>query len=80
MDEVKDQGGLDFIDLEAFNKTLLAKKIQTTLQYPDLLASLVLKAKYFKSSSFIWKSFMASIDIIKEGFGWSIGNDHNTRI
>lgn len=65
----KDLGGLNFRDLESFNKALLTKKAWRFLQHPDLLVSRVIKAKYFSDSSlfeaeahthysYFWKSFL----------------------
>lgn len=78
MDKAKDKRGLSFRDLKVLNETSLAKQMWRIMQNLESLDSLVLKSKYFKisnvmeaktgiHSSFIWKSFIASIDLIKDG-------------
>ncbi|XP_071918842.1 uncharacterized mitochondrial protein AtMg00310-like [Coffea arabica] len=47
----KNEGGLGFKDIEAFNKTLLGKQIWMVLTKPNLLISKVLRAKYFPNDS-----------------------------
>ena len=74
----KVDGGMGFRDLKAFNLALLAKQGWRLHQNPNSLAHRVLKAKYFSDSSFteaqlgkkpsyIWRSIMATKNIIKEG-------------
>jgi hypothetical protein len=43
----KDQGGMGFRDLMAFNKALLAKQWWRVVQEPDSLVGCILRAKYF---------------------------------
>lgn len=76
--EPKDKGGLGLRDLENFDKALLAKQLFQILQTLDSLTAQDLKSKYFSSStllnarvransSFMWKSFMAALDLVKNG-------------
>lgn len=77
--------------LEAFNNTLLAKKIQQILQNPSSLVGQILEAKYFPSRdiltsilgtkpSLIWQSLHSSITLVKDGVFWKIGIGQNVRI
>lgn len=78
MTEAKEEGGLGFRDLEAFNNALLGKQIWRFIAKPNLLMSRVLKNKYFPKSdifqavskprdSWIWKSWNAAKSLIQEG-------------
>ena len=49
----RNEGGLGFKDLEAFNKALLGKQIWRILTKPNLLISKVLRAKYFPNDSIL---------------------------
>ncbi|KAL0298304.1 UNVERIFIED_CONTAM: putative mitochondrial protein [Sesamum radiatum] len=64
-------GGLGFLNLEAFNLALLAKQLWRLLTWPDCLVSKVLKAKYFPRNhlfdakvgtrpSYTWRSIIAA--------------------
>ncbi|XP_042974644.1 uncharacterized protein LOC122306276 [Carya illinoinensis] len=79
----KATGGLGFRDLENFNLALLAKQGWRLVQYPNSLATQVLKVKYhpqhdfFQAKvgnrpSFIWRSFCATKGLLVNG--------HKTRI
>lgn len=74
----KEQGGLNFRDLEGFNQAHL-------IFSPDLLVSKVIKARYFASSSFMeaelgkkpsyfWRSYMWSRELLGKGLRMRIGN------
>lgn len=81
----KELGGLNFGDLESFNKALIAKQVWRFLPNPNLLASRVLPAKYFSNpsileaidipkSSYLWKSLLWGRDLLTHGLRKSVGN------
>ena len=87
----KNEGGMGFRDLKAFNLALLAKQGWRQQQNPNLLVHKVYKAKYFTKSSFgqaqlgkrplyAWRSIMATKEIIKRGTRWCIGNGRSVHI
>ena len=87
----KAEGGLGFRDLKAFNLALLAKQGWRIIQNPDSLFHRVLKAKYFKSTSFLeaqlgpsplytWRSLMEAKDIVEREMRWNIGNGRNVNV
>lgn len=89
--EAKSIGGLDFRDLKAFNKTLLAKQILRLIENPDLLEGQFLKSKYFSSSGILngklghnhfllWLSFKDSIPLIKASLFWKIGDKRKVHV
>ncbi|XP_042983260.1 uncharacterized protein LOC122312663 [Carya illinoinensis] len=91
MGKAKASGGLGFRELESFNLALLAKQGWRILQYPDSLASQVLKRKYFPSAgfldakvgsraSFLWRSICAARNLVEKGSFWRIGNGADTLI
>uniref|UniRef100_A0A3Q7GTP0 Reverse transcriptase zinc-binding domain-containing protein n=1 Tax=Solanum lycopersicum TaxID=4081 RepID=A0A3Q7GTP0_SOLLC len=51
--EPKTCGGLDFRDMKAFNKAMLAKLAWRILLNPHLLLAKILKSKYFSNVSFM---------------------------
>ena len=83
--------GMGFKDLKAFNLALLAKQGWRIIQNPDSLLHRVLKAKYFKSTSFLeaqlgsnpsytWRSLMEAKSIVERGMRWSIGNGRSVNV
>ena len=81
----KEEGGLGFRDLKAFNLALLAKQgwrlqtCQSTLLYK------VYKACYFphgdfltaelgNNPSFAWRSIFSAQSIVRKGYQWQVGN------
>ncbi|XP_030969612.1 uncharacterized protein LOC115989874 [Quercus lobata] len=81
----KSLGGLGFRNLHAFNLALLAKQVWRIFTNPSSLAARILKAKYFpyedilnaglgSSPSFTWRSIFQSIEVIKNGTRWRVGN------
>ena len=77
----KDEGGLGFQDLKAFNLTLLAKQgwqLQTNI---NSLVHKVFKAQYFPNGdyllaklgnhpSYAWRSILAAQSIVRQGHRW----------
>ncbi|XP_027095016.2 uncharacterized protein [Coffea arabica] len=49
----RNEGGLGFKDIEAYNKALLGKQIWRIITKPNLLVSKVLKARYFPKDSIL---------------------------
>ena len=81
----KAQGGMGFRNLQAFNKAMLAKQLWRILQNPNSLVARVLKARYFpngdilnanlgSSPSYSWRSIHSSLDVIRKGTHWRVGN------
>ena len=74
----KEDGGLGFRDIHAFNLAMLAKQSWRRLKNLDSLCARVLKAKYFANSSVIdampksnmsytWRSILRGLEVIKKG-------------
>lgn len=89
--KVKIVGGLGFQDLEIFNLVMLSKQGWRLIQRLDSLASKVLKLKYFPTTtlfqekvgsrpSYIWRSIMATRQLVEERSMWMIGNGENVKI
>lgn len=87
----KDQGGMGFRNLEAFNLALLAKQGWKLIKNPDSLAARALKAKYYPrtdfrsakkraNSSFLWQSIYEAKDMLLKGLRWRIGNGEAVNI
>ena len=79
------QGGMGFRDLQAFNLTMLAKQDWRILTNPDSLVARVYKARYFPhddilnskkgySPSYAWRSIHNSLEVIRKGTIWRVGN------
>lgn len=54
----KSEGGMDFKDLKAFNKDLLAKQGWRIMQDESSLLHKVYKAKYFKQGQFLDEGYV----------------------
>lgn len=91
MGKQKGNGGMGFRDLESFNLALLAKQGWRLLKYPDSLAAVVFKEKYFRQSHFlegklgyqpslIWRSIWATKDLLQEGLRWRVGDGSKIQI
>ena len=87
----KKEGGMEFRDFRAFNLAMLAKQGQRMLQEDDSLLYKCYKARYFKCStflkavespncSFIWRSIIAALPILKTSCCWRVGNDSSIRV
>ncbi|KAI5335569.1 PREDICTED: reverse mRNAase [Prunus dulcis] len=87
----KDEGGMGFRHLYAFNFAMLAKQGWRILTMPTSLASKLLQAKYFPTSSFlnasvsfhdsaVWKSLCAARKVLEGGTRWQVGDGNNIHI
>ncbi|KAK2661430.1 hypothetical protein Ddye_000004 [Dipteronia dyeriana] len=87
----KNDGGLGFRNLIAFNRALLAKKIWHLEKHPDSLAAKVLKSCYFPScyvleedvknkGSILWQSLFWGRRLIDAGSRWRVGQGDKLRI
>ncbi|XP_031130585.1 uncharacterized protein LOC116032236 [Ipomoea triloba] len=87
----KKWGGMGFRNLHDFNLSLLCKQAWRLSQNPDSLASKIYKARYYPDSSFlaakvganpsfIWRSLLATQDIIRRHTRWRIGNGNQVYI
>jgi hypothetical protein len=74
-----------------FNKTLLAKQMWKVVMNLDSLAATIMKAKYFPNCSImeanvgsrpslVWRSILASKDLIEDGAIWRIGDGRSVKI
>ncbi|XP_075663965.1 uncharacterized protein LOC142633609 [Castanea sativa] len=81
----KMEGGMGFRDLRNFNLAMLAKQGLRMIQGCDLLLYRYFKARYFPRSSFldakespgcsyVWRSLMAALPILRLGYCWRVGN------
>ena len=81
----KSQRGMGFRNLQAFNLALLAKQAWRILSNPSTLVGCILKAKYFPFSdilhaelgsipSFTWRSIFNSLEVLRCGTRWRVGN------
>lgn len=80
----KTKGGLGFRDFSSFNQALIAKQGWRIIQNPEALMTQILKARYFKNSSFmeaklgsnpsfVWRSILWGRQILHKGLRWRIG-------
>ncbi|KAA3457072.1 reverse transcriptase [Gossypium australe] len=84
----KSMGGIGFKDLHLFNVALLGRQVWRLIECKDTLYYRVLSAKYFPNGdifhlkkidkpSFTWKSISKAADMLRDGFGWNVGNGKN---
>lgn len=87
----KEEGGLGFKDIHAFNLAMLAKQCWRLWQCPTSLCAHVLKAKYFANSSLLeampktgmsytWRSVLRGLEIMKQGMLWRVGDGGDLKI
>lgn len=81
----KDDGGLGFRHLYAFNLAMLAKQAWRVVQNPSSLVGQIYRACYFPRSSFwdaslgsspsySWRSILTSREVLVLGSRWQVGN------
>ncbi|MBA0876105.1 hypothetical protein Goshw_016968, partial [Gossypium schwendimanii] len=59
------------------NKESLCFKVLSSKYFPD---GNIFNAKKVNRASFTWLSIVATVDFLKNGFGWQIGNGDNIKI
>ena len=81
----KEESGLGFRDLKAFNLALLAKQGWRLQTNTSSLVYRVLKPRYFPDSDFLgatlrsrpsytWRSILVAQNIVQKGCKWQVGN------
>ena len=84
-------GGMGFCNLQAFNLAIFAKQGWRIFHNPNSLVAQVYKARYFpfddvlnlkkgSNHSYTWRSIHNSLDVIRKGTGWSVGNRRRIHI
>ncbi|XP_062089022.1 uncharacterized protein LOC133795584 [Humulus lupulus] len=87
----KESGGLGFRSLYDFNLALLGKQGWRLLQQPQTLVSRLYKARYYPHTSFlsatiggspsyIWRSILASQELIRQGAAVRIGDGQSINV
>ena len=82
---------MGFRNLEVFNLALLAKQEWQILSNPNSLMARVYKAKYFpyddilnaklgSNPSYAWRSMFNSLEVIRKGTRWRVGNGKRIHI
>ncbi|MBA0876104.1 hypothetical protein Goshw_016968, partial [Gossypium schwendimanii] len=84
-------GGIGLRNMRLFNIALLGRQVWKLINNKESLCFKVLSSKYFPDgnifnakkvnrASFTWLSIVATVDFLKNGFGWQIGNGDNIKI
>ena len=87
----KIQGGMGFQNLHTFNLAMLAKQAWRLFTRLDSLISRIYKARYFPFSdilnaqvgcnpSYAWRSIHSSLEVIRKGTRWRVGNGKTIHI
>ena len=87
----KEEGGLDFRDIQSINDAYLAKLSWRLIRNPDCLLGRILFGKYCPSGDFLsvsigsscshgWRGIMSGRDIIVENSGWAIGDGESLNV
>lgn len=87
----KEDDGLGFRDLEAFNDAMLGKQFWRLINNQSSLPFRILKAKYFPSTeisqdelgnkpSYIWRSIWGARWVVKLGLRVVVGDGLSTRV
>ena len=85
MCKAKRQGGMGFRNLQAFNLVMLAKQGWRLLSNPTSLVAHIYKAKYYpygdvlraklgSNPPYTWRSIFSSLEVIRRGSRWRVGN------
>lgn len=80
-----------FRDLCSFNLAMLGKHIWRVLHFRNSLLSRFLKTKYYSScdildavpkrnSSLPWKIICSTMELVRSGIRWRVGNGHDIDI
>jgi hypothetical protein len=91
MTHSKNQGGMGFRDLHAFNLAMIAKQGWNIMTKPHTLVAKLYKARYFPNSSFFdsnighnpsyaWRGIWKARHILMNGCRWRIGNGDNIKV
>ncbi|KAA3477682.1 reverse transcriptase-like protein [Gossypium australe] len=87
----KGMGGIGLRNMRLFNIALLGRQVWRLINNKESLYFKVLSSKYFPDgnifnakkvnrASFTWSSIAAAVDLLKNSFGWQIGNDEPIKI
>lgn len=87
----KVEGGLGFWEFEAFNFALLAKQGLRLIKNSEFSVARVLKVRYDAQSnfmnvrigtgaSFVWRSILEALELLKQGLRWRIGNTEQVQV
>lgn len=88
---VKEDGGLGFKKLREFNIAMLAKQAWRLVNNVNPLVTRLMKARYFPQSNFlqaklgvnpnyVWRSILASQEVLKQGCRRRIGDGKSIRV
>ena len=91
LSQPKNEGGMGFRDLRSFNLAMLGKQGWRLMHEKDSLLYNCFKARYFPrchfldatippNSSFVWRSIMTAMPLLKSGCCWRVGNGDEIRI
>ena len=80
------QGGMGFHNLQAFSLAMLAKQRWWLLTNPSSLIARIYKGKYYpygdvlgaklgNNPSYAWRSIYNSLEVIRKGTRWRVGNE-----
>lgn len=87
----KDSGGMGFHDIELHNQALLGKQAWRIWSFPNSLLSRLLKARYFRNSSFLgcsignrpsyaWRSLLHGRELLKKGLLDTVGDGSDMNV
>lgn len=87
----KKEGGIGFQDLRTFNLAILAKQGWRLMQEKESLFYKCFSTRYFPRShfldamespncSYVWRSIMASLPILKVGCSWRVGDGSTIKV